>query len=104
MGGNSEGYLDTVPLEKDYWRVTTQDNYAYHMGNCIEDWMIEEVSKLEKPDQILDFKLETTQCNAKWLYFFKTKLFGKFILNKKIMTFFLIWKGLRKEDAKNYLT
>ena len=73
------------------------------MGNCIEDWMIEEVSKLEKPDQILAFKLETNPSNAKWLYYLKTKLFGKFILNKKIMAFFLIWKGLSKEEAKNYL-
>ena len=104
LGGDSESkILDLPVVKKGFWRLSTANNYAYHMGNCIEDWMIEEVSKLEKPDQILDFKLETTQCNAKWLYFFKTKLFGKFILNKKIMTFFLIWKGLRKEDAKNYL-
>ncbi len=104
LGGDSQSkILDLPVVKKGVWRLSTANNYAYHMGNCIEDWMIEEVSKLEKPDQILDFKLETTQCNAKWLYFFKTKLFGKFILNKKIMTFFLIWKGLRKEDAKNYL-
>ena len=103
MGGGSDDLFDIPVVKSGFWRLSTANNYAYHMGNCIEDWMIEEVSKLEKPDQILDFKLETTQCNAKWLYFFKTKLFGKFILNKKIMTFFLIWKGLRKEDAKNYL-
>ena len=104
LGGDSESkILDLPVVKKGFWRLSTANNYAYHMGNCIEDWMIEEVSKLEKPDQILDFKLETNPSNAKWLYYLKTKLFGKFILNKKIMTFFLIWKGLSKEEAKNYL-
>ena len=104
LGGDSESkILDLPVVKKGFWRLSTANNYAYHMGNCIEDWMIEEVSKLEKPDQILAFKLETNPSNAKWLYYLKTKLFGKFILNKKIMTFFLIWKGLSKEEAKNYL-
>lgn len=32
MGGTSEGYLDKLPLKKNYWRLTTEDNYAYHLG------------------------------------------------------------------------
>ena len=43
------------------------------------------------------------QSSSKLAYFVKSKLFAKFILNKKIMKYYLIWKGLSKEEAKNYL-
>lgn len=104
LGGDSEGkFLDLPVVKKGFWRLSTVDNYTYHMGNSIEDWMYDEVSKLEKQEHILDFKLVPYYPNAKWLYYLKTKLFGKFILNKKMMSYFLIWKGLSKEESKNYL-
>lgn len=48
MGGESEGYLDKIPLKKDYWRLTTADNYAYHMGNVLEDWMLGKLNHIEE--------------------------------------------------------
>ena len=104
LGGDSEGkFLDLPVVKRGFWRLSTVDNYTYHMGNSIEDWMYDEVSKLEKQEHILDFKLVPYYPNAKWLYYLKTKLFGKFILNKKMMSYFLIWKGLSKEESINYL-
>ncbi len=41
LGGNSEEYIDRLSLEKGYWRVTTFDNFAFHIGNQIENWMLE---------------------------------------------------------------
>lgn len=105
LGGDSEGkILDLPVVKKGFWRLSTTDNYAYHMGNCIEGWMYEEVSKLEKQDQILNFKLESSQSNAKWVYYLKTKFFGKFILNKKILRYYLVCKGLTKKEAIEYLS
>ncbi|WP_268847682.1 glycosyltransferase family A protein [Flavobacterium aestivum] len=104
LGGNSDDLFDLPVVKKGFWRLSTADNYAYHMGNIIEDWMYEEVSKLEQNDRGSDFELKKIPVGSKWSYFIKSKLFGKFILNKKVMRYFLIWKGLDKEDAKNYLT
>ncbi|AWA29775.1 glycosyltransferase family 2 protein [Flavobacterium magnum] len=32
-------FLDLPPLHSGYYRFTTYDNYAYHMGNAYESWM-----------------------------------------------------------------
>jgi hypothetical protein len=76
MGGDSEGYLDKF-FRKDYWRFTTQDNYAYHMGNVYED--MEEAP--EKSEAEIDFQLilqkEKNDCCSS--YFVKKQIFVKFL-------------------------
>jgi hypothetical protein len=105
LGGDSEGqFLDIPVIKKGFWRLSTADNYAYHMGNVIEDWMQVEVSKLMQNDKKSTFELKPIRPSSKLAYFFKSKLFGKFILDKKTMKYFLIWKGLSNEEVKNYLT
>jgi hypothetical protein len=104
LGGDSEGqFLDIPVVKKGLWRLSTPDNYAYHMGNVIENWMFDAVSKLLQNDNGSDFVLNPIRPSSKLAYFVKSKLFAKFILNKKIMKYFLIWKGMKKEDAKKYL-
>ncbi|QKJ64800.1 glycosyltransferase family A protein [Flavobacterium sp. M31R6] len=104
LGGDSEGqFLDIPVVKKGFWRLSTADNYAYHMGNVLEDWMQVEVSKLMQNDKESNFELKPIQPSSKLAYFVKSKLFGKLILNKKIMKYYLIWKGLSKEEAKKYL-
>jgi hypothetical protein len=103
MGGNSENYLDTIPLEKDYWRVTTSNNFAYHLGNTIEDWMLD-ISK--KTENITAFNCNNNfKCNAKLgkiNYFFKIKMVKKIAMNKVVLKHFYKWKKLPKEMIKNY--
>ncbi|UPZ16043.1 glycosyltransferase [Flavobacterium humidisoli] len=104
LGGNSESEILDIPVvKKGFWRLSSEDNYAYHMGNVVEQWMYNEVSKLEKDNTEIDFKLKSIEASSKWLFILKSKVFGKFILNKKIMKYFLRWKGLSKEEASNYL-
>jgi len=103
MGGGSDDLFDVPVVKKGFWRLATVDNYTYHMGNVLEDWMNTEVSKLKQNNIEANFNLKSVRASSKWLYFLKSKIFGKFILNKKIMRYFLIWKGLSKEEARNYL-
>jgi hypothetical protein len=104
LGGNSEGqFLDIPVIKNGFWRLSTADNYAYHMGNVVEDWMFGAVSKLAQNDKGSDFELKPIRPSSKLEYFVKSKLFSKFILKKKIMKYFLIWKGLDTKDAENYL-
>jgi hypothetical protein len=105
MGGNSEGqFLDIPVVKKGFWRVSTADNYAYHMGNVVEDWMCDVVSQLTQNEKENVFGLKHIHPSSKLAYFVKSKLFAKFILNKKIMKYFLVYKGMRKEDVANYIT
>jgi glycosyltransferase involved in cell wall biosynthesis len=104
MGGNSEGdFLDIPVVKKGFWRLSTGANYAYHMGNVAEDWMFETVSKLKHNNKDSNFKPQPIKPNSQIAYFIKSRLFAKMILNKKIMRYFLRWKGLTKQDAKDYL-
>ena len=105
LGGDSESKLLDFPVvDKGYWRLSTDNNYAYHMGNVMEEWMNDELNKLEINEKEITFKLKEVKANSPVLSFVKNKIFGKFILNKKIMKIFIIWKGLTKREAENYLT
>ena len=101
MGGNSEGYLDTVPLEKDYWRVTTQDNYAYHMGNVLEDWMEIIVAPKAKQEIIYYDSKKKKRLNPT-IYCIKNRFFVKFISSKFLAKLFLKWKKLPQEIIEKY--
>ena len=80
MGGTSEGYLDKLPLEKDYWRLTTQDNYAYHMGNVFESWMEEIDFSITKID-FDSLEIHPQKRINKFSYFVKNRLFVKIFSN-----------------------
>lgn len=99
--GIGEAYIDNKALEKDYWRLTTYDNYAYHMGNVYEQWM-------EEP-QAINTLINAPQLNYRKrkkigaiTYFFKNKLIKKLISKKLTSRLFLKWTKLPKEMIKNF--
>lgn len=95
--------LDKHVLKFDSWRLTTDDNYAYHMGNVYEGWMINEVVKLkdESTRLVLDYPIKPLKKKV-FKYFVKNHLFRKFLNYKIILKYFLIFKGLPKKVAKTY--
>lgn len=102
MGGDSERYMDRLTLKKDYWRLTTQNNYAYHMGNVLEDWM-KDASKAEK----VEYPIKNVSCFKrkeinKFCFFFKNRLFVKFLSSRILVKLFLRWKKLPKAMIENY--
>lgn len=99
--GIGEVYIDKKSLEKGYWRLTTHDNYAYHMGNVYEDWMIvPHINKVSIDFSSIDFKKNKKVSYRS--YFIKNRLFVKLITIKWIVKLFLQWKKLPKEMIKNY--
>lgn len=102
MGGESEGYLDRIPLEKDYWRLTTEDNYAYHMGNVLEDWMLDKSNQISNNKVLFQHDFTGKRKKNKILYFIKNRLFVKLISIKWTVKLFLKWKKLPDSMIKKY--
>ena len=100
LGGISEAYLDKAPLKKDYWRLTTHDNYAYHMGNTFEDWMTTKAIINDNQDILSNFKKNKKTNSIQ--YFIKNRLFVKFISISFLNKLFLKKMGLPKNIVKNY--
>ncbi|MWW24830.1 glycosyltransferase family A protein [Algibacter lectus] len=101
LGGNTEGYLDSAALEFDYWRVTTQENYAFHMGNVLEEWMSEATINNSDKDVVISGFSDRQKMNS-ISYFIKNKLFYKLVLNKRFSKLFYSWKKLPKQMISNY--
>jgi hypothetical protein len=98
--GNSEYlYTDLPVLKKGGYRLSTYDNYAFHMGNKLEDWMTDAYEKLhteDKTDELPNLpELKKPLISA----VFKEKVFG-FLLSKAGMKKrFLKMKGLNEAQS-----
>lgn len=104
LGGDSEMYLDKIPLKYGKWRLTTYDNYAYHMGNVFEEWMGETLNSIvnkEVAEVPLLNKTKVEKENS-LLFFFKNVLFVKFFNKRKYRRFFYRFKGMPKEMVAKY--
>lgn len=82
VGGTSENDYVDFPIDKSKkLRLATYHNYAFHMGNKLEDWMVD-IQKNNKKSQ-LDIKSELdTKSIDLWNSWFFNKYFG---LKKKII-------------------
>ena len=104
MGASSEGYLDDAPLKKGYWRLTTEDNHAYHMGNRTELWMQQEIEQLTN-DNYEHCKLIATKIlpnKSRLNLIVKNKLFPKLFSSKRVKNIFYRLKKLPKSMIKEY--
>lgn len=104
LGGDSETrFLDTSVLKFDGWRLTTEKNYAFHMGNTWEAWMQEEMESLIENKKIKIPNLQSPVLSTKpfWV-FIKSRLFQKFLKWKPFYRFFLSRKRLPKQMIQTY--
>lgn len=104
LGGVSETYLDKAPLKKGYWRLTTQDNFAYHMGNTFEDWLDADVTiqNTRNMQKSVFLNFQKNRNTNKVIYFLKNRFFVKFISIPFLYRLFLKWKSLPKAMVKRY--
>ena len=106
LGGDSENKILDLPIiEKGLWRLSTEDNYAYHMGNVEETWMKDVLNSLsfKRNHSIANVHINIGNFKeSKVLFFFKNVLLAKIFYKKKFRQWFLHYKGLTKEEAKEY--
>ncbi len=101
MGGTSETYLDELAWRKNTWRLTTNANFAYHMGNVYEPWMndIKFVQEQALLPAIPEVPLSTASAIS---ILVKHKLFKKILKIRVVKTWFYRNKGLTKAQATSY--
>ncbi|GGF68792.1 glycosyltransferase [Wenyingzhuangia marina] len=102
LGGNSEiDLLDLPCVKKGLWRLTTDGNYAYHMGNVLEFWMNEETSLIPEEINFEFLKNDKKVLKNKDIGFlFNTKLMRVFY--KKYKSIFYKKWGLPKKLHSTY--
>ena len=103
LGGDSDFIFDLPVVKKGYWRLSTADNYAFHMGNTLEEWMLTTVEDLKENNLTCDIVplLTKIESNA-FMNWFKINVFSRILFRKSIWRLFLRYKGLTKEEATSY--
>ncbi len=104
MGGKSETELLDIPVvKKDLWRLSTADNFAFHMGNVAEDWMNIEINKLGiSKETFIKIPELHSKRSFKINYWLKTVFFSKIIFRKKFLNYFFNYKGMPKAIVNIY--
>lgn len=95
--------VDVTIVKKGYWRLSTVDNLTYHMGNTTENWMREKLNNvIQQSDAIPEPKLSHFTSASFWNGF-KVNVFGALLFSRQLFwKNFLRFKGLKKEEAKQY--
>ncbi len=101
MGGDSETYLDAQALKKDYWRLTTHDNFAFHMGNKYENWM-SEITFTSDDETKFESGFPISENIGKIHYYIKNQLFRKIFKNKKFRRLFYRYKKMPRNMIAKY--
>lgn len=103
LGGTSETMLLDEPInDLGYWRLSTADNYVYHLGNGIESWMLPAFEEIKKSNSLGDIaKLQNAKKTSKTAIV-TNKIIFSILSRKPIWKVFLKYKGLTKEEANKY--
>jgi len=96
-------YIDTPPIKAGLWRLSTDYNFVYHMGNTLIP-MYTEIVNSNKNDSFKDLSvLKTVKPEPKFLYWLKNKIFNRYFFSNTVFTWYMSKKGLTKEQVKMYL-
>ena len=105
LGGDSNfQYTDGPVLKMNGYRLTTYDNFAYHLGNTYEHWMQAMFDELYDESKVFDNFDSLKVLKKRPLYYFiSEKIFKKIIRIKSVHTSILKFKGLNNNQINNFL-
>jgi hypothetical protein len=103
LGGDSEQlYTDEPVLKKGGYRLATNDNYAYHLGNHLENWMEEAFDDLYEARKVIKkYNTLPKLKKSSVMYYLGQNFFKKIITIKTFKKFILKQKGLTTNQIKN---
>ncbi len=88
LGGNVMHPIDCQPRDRGFWRVTTYDNFAYHMGNVPEDWMPQSIQDMPQCDAVPMTGFSTGR-KASRIYITIDRLVNRLLRNRRFYQVFL---------------
>ncbi|WP_445955314.1 glycosyltransferase family A protein [Yeosuana sp.] len=105
LGGDSEYLYSDIPvLKMGGYRLATYDNFAYHLGNTKEPWMIDLYDSLKDEQKVYDnFDSIKKLTSKETSYFISEKIFKKLFTIKAFKKWIFKTKGLNNEQIKNFL-
>lgn len=102
LGGDSDFIFDKPVIKKGYWRLSTEENFAFHMGNVKEEWMTATLQGLHDNKESVSAPQLRPIKNTKLGTWLKTEVFSRIIFRAPFWRLFLRYKGLSKEEANTY--
>jgi hypothetical protein len=96
-------YIDTPAVKSGLWRVSTYENYVYHMGNTIVPMYSSILSENEKSiskEKKFHFKVKRV---SKFSFYVKNIFFGRIIFSNKVFKILLSRFGLSKKEVNLFL-
>lgn len=96
-------YTDLPVLKRGGYRLSTYQNYAYHLGNVIEPWMFQKFNDLSKEKKSSKDYNTLKFLRKSFSYKLKEKLFKKLLSFDKIKRKLLKKKGLTDVQIHNFL-
>lgn len=105
LGGDSEyKYMDKPVSKCNAYRLSTYNNYVYHMGNTKEGWMETCYNNLEdEPLVEYDFS-NLKRVKKNYLMYYFSNMFFQIILKVKFLRVMLLrFRGVKKEKIKNFI-
>lgn len=104
LGGDSEGlYLDKPSMFYDGYRLATYNNYAYHLGNKIEPWMLDTFNNLKENDKKELILKAPILKESKIKHIIKNIIFKKIMARKPIRKWYYLKKGLHQKKVNNFI-
>lgn len=102
LGGSSESLILDVPVVKNgFYRVATEKNYTYHMGNVLTKKYLDIFEKQNSENHYLN-DVNFLRFSKSKNYILKKKIFNYVVSKKKRFKIFLKYKGLNEEAISNY--
>jgi glycosyltransferase involved in cell wall biosynthesis len=104
LGGDSEErFLDLPVVQNGMWRLSTENNFAYHLGNVEEGWMEQTLREIKPNDFSANSPILLKDVRSSKIEFLlKHKIFPRIIARKQIWYYCLKLKGLSTEEAIKY--
>lgn len=102
LGGDSDFIFDKPVIKNGYWRLSTEENFAFHMGNVKEEWMIETLNGLYDNKKDISAPQLRPIKYSKLFTWLKAEVFSRLIFRNPFWKMFLRYKGLTKEEANQY--
>lgn len=104
MGGKAmREFLDAPIFNDDYWRLSTYENYTFHLGNQVEEWALQSLKNIKyNSNRIKPEKPNFKPHKVYGLIIFKKFIVRKLFFSSYIWHVYLKFLGLNRGDSRHF--